>query len=198
VAAKGLQERQLAFLSPAGHGLGRHVQDVSHLRGPQVAGKLRSSLAPGLGCHSASLSCGGPMVISGPIWGERSSGGTAGTCGGHAAGCHAGERRMNRMIMESGLTACHSPIGLFQHLHYLARATAPTGQPWQAPPGCTVSQRPRDALVHGYDAVHVNCQPRSIPDHHARKRSGRSSFGENEQPNPAGTGPPSPSAPEGS
>jgi hypothetical protein len=34
VATKGLQERQFAFLGPAGHGLGRHVQDVGHLRGP--------------------------------------------------------------------------------------------------------------------------------------------------------------------
>ena len=34
VAAEGPQERQLAFLGPAGDGLWRHMQDVGHLGGP--------------------------------------------------------------------------------------------------------------------------------------------------------------------
>jgi hypothetical protein len=54
VAAKGLQERQFAFFGPAGHGLGRHVQEVGHLRGPQVAGSGSCCFRTGLG-HGASL-----------------------------------------------------------------------------------------------------------------------------------------------
>jgi hypothetical protein len=60
VATKGLQKRELAFGGPAGHGLGRHLQDVGHLRSPQVAGSSGCGLAGGVGCHGASLSCGGP------------------------------------------------------------------------------------------------------------------------------------------
>jgi hypothetical protein len=40
VATKGLQERELAFLGPAGHRLGRHVQDVGHLGGMEVGRNL--------------------------------------------------------------------------------------------------------------------------------------------------------------
>jgi hypothetical protein len=54
VPAKRLQERQFAFLSPTGDGLGRHVQDVGHLGGLEVAGKVRCGLAAALGCHGAS------------------------------------------------------------------------------------------------------------------------------------------------
>jgi hypothetical protein len=78
VATKGLQERELAFGGPAGHGLGRHLQDGGHLGRPQVAGRLGCGLAAGLGCHGASLSCGGPDALSGPNWRERSSGTTTG------------------------------------------------------------------------------------------------------------------------
>jgi hypothetical protein len=60
VATERLQERKLAFLGPAGHGLGRHVQDVSHLGGMEVTRYVGCGLAAGLGCHGASLSCGGP------------------------------------------------------------------------------------------------------------------------------------------
>src|SRR5215217_4303640 len=59
VTPEGLQEGQLAFLGPAGHGLGRDMQDVGHLGGPEVAGRGGCGLAGGLGCHGASLSCGG-------------------------------------------------------------------------------------------------------------------------------------------
>ena len=55
MAAQGLQERQLAFLSPAGHGLGRDMEDVGGLGGPEVAGRGGCGLAAGLGCHGASL-----------------------------------------------------------------------------------------------------------------------------------------------
>jgi hypothetical protein len=74
----GSSERQPAFGGPAGHGLGRHLQDGGHLGRPQVAGRLGCGLAAGLGCHGASLSCGGPDALSGPKWRERSSGTTTG------------------------------------------------------------------------------------------------------------------------
>src|SRR5215211_3257657 len=59
VTPEGLQEGQLAFLGPAGHGLGRDVQEVGHLGGMEVAGRGGCGLAAGLGCHGASLSWGG-------------------------------------------------------------------------------------------------------------------------------------------
>src|SRR5215216_2672641 len=37
MATERLQERQLALLGPAGHGLGGYVQDVGRLGGPEVA-----------------------------------------------------------------------------------------------------------------------------------------------------------------
>src|SRR5215213_11087486 len=57
VAAEGLEERQSALFGPAGHRLGRHVQEVGHLAGPQVARIVGCGLAAGLGCHGASLRC---------------------------------------------------------------------------------------------------------------------------------------------
>jgi hypothetical protein len=53
----GLQEGRLAFLGPAGHGLGRHVQEVGHLGGPEIARVGGCGLAARSGCHGASLSC---------------------------------------------------------------------------------------------------------------------------------------------
>jgi hypothetical protein len=75
VTTKRPQKRELAFLGPAGHRLGRHLQDVGHLRGPQVTGKLRGGLAAGWGCHGASLSCGGPAGAAGPEVEQLSVGG---------------------------------------------------------------------------------------------------------------------------
>ena len=66
MATKGLEKRQLTLLGPARHGLGRHMEDVGHLRGMEIAGKVRCGLAAGLGCHGASLSCGGPGCGIGP------------------------------------------------------------------------------------------------------------------------------------
>jgi hypothetical protein len=43
------------------------------------------------------------------------------------AGGHPAERRMNRTIMQTDPTARHSPIGSFQRVCYLARATALIG-----------------------------------------------------------------------
>jgi hypothetical protein len=72
VPAEGLQERQLAFLSPARHRLGRDMEEVGHLGGVEVAGVGGCGLAGGLGCHGASLSCGGRRrrcrARSGPGW----------------------------------------------------------------------------------------------------------------------------------
>jgi hypothetical protein len=53
MATKGLEERQPAFCGPAGHGLGRHVQEVGHLGGMEVAGRVGDGRAVGLGCHRA-------------------------------------------------------------------------------------------------------------------------------------------------
>jgi hypothetical protein len=47
MAAQGLQKRQLAFLGPAGHGLGRDVQDVGHLGGPEIAEEVVAALPLG-------------------------------------------------------------------------------------------------------------------------------------------------------
>jgi hypothetical protein len=57
---------QLAFLGPAGHGLGRNLQDGGHLSGPQVARKLGCDLAAGLGCRGALLHAAGPDPNAGP------------------------------------------------------------------------------------------------------------------------------------
>ena len=89
VPAKGLQERELAFLGPAGHGLGRHLQDVGHLGGMEVAGCIGGGLATRWGCHGASLSCGGPAGAAGPeTRRRRSSGHHSKNCRDHAAGGH--------------------------------------------------------------------------------------------------------------
>jgi hypothetical protein len=63
VTTEGLQEGQLAFLGPAGHGLGRHVQDIGDLGGPEVAGGGGCGYSAGLGCDGASLSCGRTRVL---------------------------------------------------------------------------------------------------------------------------------------
>jgi hypothetical protein len=118
VATKGLQKRELAFLGSAGHGLGRHLQEVGHLGGMEVAGKLSCGLAAGLGCHGASLSCGGPDSDAGPeVRRKGSSGHQQGLR--HAAGGHPAGRRTNRKMMQTDPTAPHSPIGLFQRVCYL-------------------------------------------------------------------------------
>jgi hypothetical protein len=74
MAAKGLRERQSAFFGPAGHGLGRHVQEVGHLGGIEITRCVGCGLAAGLGCLGASLSCGKPDGHVGPGLSERSSG----------------------------------------------------------------------------------------------------------------------------
>src|SRR6266508_206762 len=55
VPAERLHERQLALLGPAGHGLGRHIQNVGHFCRPQIPGLLRARVALALSCHRASL-----------------------------------------------------------------------------------------------------------------------------------------------
>ena len=63
---QGLEEQQPAFLGQQGHGLGRHVQEVGHLGGMEVAGRGSDGLVvvglpPGI-----PLSCGGPRCGAGP------------------------------------------------------------------------------------------------------------------------------------
>jgi hypothetical protein len=51
VATQRPQERQLALLGPAGHRLGRHRQQLGHLSGQQIAGRLDTGVALALRCH---------------------------------------------------------------------------------------------------------------------------------------------------
>jgi hypothetical protein len=108
---KGLQERQLAVLGPAGHRLGRHVQDVGHLSRMEVAGKIRCGLTAGLGCHGASpFRAADPEAVPGPKWTGCSSSHEGGRGNRHGAGGHAAACRTNGTIMQTGQTAGHSPI----------------------------------------------------------------------------------------
>jgi hypothetical protein len=126
MATQGLQERELAFLSPAGHGLGRYLQDGRHLGGMEVAGRVGCGCTAGLGCHGASLSCGGPAGDPGPNQSRCWSGHyTAGR--GHAGGGHPARRRTNKKIMQTDPTARHSPVGSFQRVCYLVLWLATAG-----------------------------------------------------------------------
>src|SRR6266545_7410160 len=55
VPAQRPHEGQPALLGPAGDGLGRHMQNLGHLGGPQIAGRLHARGALALSCHRASF-----------------------------------------------------------------------------------------------------------------------------------------------
>jgi hypothetical protein len=115
---------------------------VGHLGRVEVAGKLRCGLAAGLGCHGASLSCGGPDSDAGPeVRRKGSSGHQQGLR--HAAGGHPAGRRTNRKIMRTQLSP-HSPIGLFQRVCYLvhlARDGRVAAAHGRRPPGLHPNRR---------------------------------------------------------
>src|SRR5215211_4574566 len=127
MATERLQERQLALLGPAGHGLGGYVQDVGHLGGPEVAAGFGCGVAGALGCHGASLSCGRTPTLCRSLDGTgvrptRQQAVRSADANGHPAGC-----KTSRAMMESTQNDCHSPIGLFQRTCGLVPHGVPLG-----------------------------------------------------------------------
>src|SRR5215216_4370128 len=125
VPTKGLQERQPAFLGPAGHGLGRHVQDVGHLGGMKVAGRVGDGLAAALGYHRASpFRAADPDAVPGP---DGPSGRPAtkeeGEASDDAAITLLHAVRTGRSWGPTP-SAGHSPIGSFLRACYLAHDEA--------------------------------------------------------------------------
>jgi hypothetical protein len=66
VATKGLQKRELAFGGPAGHGLGRHLQDVGHLVVRRQRGSSGAALPPGWAATAHPFHAAGPLVMPDP------------------------------------------------------------------------------------------------------------------------------------
>jgi hypothetical protein len=125
VATQRLQKRELAFLGPAGHGLGRHVQDVGHLRGPQVGRGSGAALPLDRTATAHPFRAVDPIAVSVRIGAVLS---------GHHSRRSTAARRLARLLSagrtgrscRSTPTACYSPIGLFQRLCYIVHGAALT------------------------------------------------------------------------
>jgi hypothetical protein len=128
VATQGLQERELAFLGPAGHGLGRHLQQVGHLGGRRYRGSSDAVLLLGWAATAHPFHAADPLVMPGP---ESDAGIRPGTTARPAAtmllaASLVGAGRTGRSCRPTQLPH-HSPIGLFQRVCYLVRTVGTAG-----------------------------------------------------------------------
>jgi hypothetical protein len=78
-----------------------HVQDVGHLRGPQVGGKLGVRPCRWGGLPRRIPSWADPIAVLGPNWRGVRPVTTAETCGSHHAGGYAAKCRTNRTILQT-------------------------------------------------------------------------------------------------
>jgi hypothetical protein len=117
VPTQGLHERQLALLGPAGHRLGRDVQDVGHLGGQQVAGCL-AALA--LCSHRVSSPTRTRSARPRP---DRTGWLAVRTCGGDGASLTL-LALGDAAIIPTISSGHHSQLGLFQCSSYVVPRAA--------------------------------------------------------------------------